>query len=183
MKMLPSIAITVIITSAVWGAVWAQQLSSTGTIAGTSKTHQNELTLPKSLVGISAVSDYASSEQTAKQLFSEFTSSPTLLSQLKNIKEIHIYLVYRAISSNQLEISASIEPTHLTKHQFNAVQLPAHKYRSLAPKGSDLNQLVDAWKHINGSQGFGIIIENYRLTAKGSFIDGYSLISDPAKAQ
>lgn len=192
-----SLAVTALIVGVVWSTVWAQQImpSSTATAAMPSAkietqpaaqtvskplsnvSQQSKAIVSLSLVGISSLSNYESAEQTAQKLFSKFTESTNFVNQLKDIEQINIYLVYRAVNNKQLQISAAVETKNLKKSHFESIGLAAGDYQPLAKKGSNTQQLINAWQHLDKQRMFKIVLENYRLDNQGNFIDGYSFVN------
>jgi predicted transcriptional regulator YdeE len=193
MKMFPSVIVTALIVSAVWSAVWAQQVipsnndiasqapAGKGTKMSIGKvvaktTKENRAILPLSLVGISSLSDYQNAADTAQKLFSELIQNPDLTDQLKDIKQLHLYLVYRSSNDQKLQISAAIEASDLKQSHFEAVALPKGDYQPLAHKGSSIKQLANAWQKLDKQRMFNVILEKYRLDLKGNFVDGHSQV-------
>lgn len=190
MKMIPSIISTGLIVTAVFSAVWAQQLIPTNDTKHTTdasaivenkaiakSAKPNKATLPLSLVGISSLSRYENAEQQAQALFADFTENPKLISQLQNVKQLKIYLVYQDNREGQLKISAAIESKNLKHSEFSAIKLGAGRYQLLAPKGSDIKQLAAAWSKLDKQKMFNTVLETYRLDNRGNFIDGHSSVN------
>lgn len=173
MKMLPSILCTALITSVVWGAVWAQQAKP----VETPQIDSTATPIKQNLVGISAVTDYNDAEKTAKTLFDKLSSSPDLINQLRDVKTLELYLVYRSVEQNQLQISAAISATDLKQIAFQAITLPSGPYQILAPHNSSAQALSEAWQQLDSKRHLKAVVESYQLDSRGNFLGAHSLVT------